>query len=120
MKNHELHHGCDDCQSISKGFTGGGPLLFQFIYALAIGIILSPFSGGVIILIIFIIIFEIYFIYCTGTKHWHPEDRIVVIGAFVLGFVVGRLIVGDLDPVRPFYHKYPRRHRYRRRMFHYR
>ena len=103
-------------QPINRGFVGNAPPLFQFLLAFSIGLILSPLSFGVIFLIIFIIIWEIYFIcVCGGPKNWPVFERGAIIGAIVLGFVIGRIIIGDLEPVRPFYHEYPHRCRYRRR-----
>ena len=96
----------------------GDAVLFQFIFYFAIGLILAPFSFGFVIVLIFIILYEIWYANSVGTDKYYGFERGALIGVFVLGFVIGRIIIGDDDPIRKYYHKYPRRQHYRNRRFH--
>ncbi len=108
---------CVQMKSNDLGFVNGAPILFQFIFAFTIGFIVSPLSFGLLLLLVFIVIFEAYFILSVGGHHWKPW-RGAIIGAYIFGFIIGRIVFGDNDPIRCTYDEYPHRHRYRKRRYH--
>lgn len=62
------------------------------------GIVLSPLSNGLAYLIGSIVIWEII-IYFASSK-WSPVMRLIYIIFGFLGFYIGRLIIGDDEPLR--------------------
>jgi hypothetical protein len=88
-----------------RGYT----ILFQIISAFTLGIIFAPWSKGLIFLIIFILCYEaIYFNYYVNICNL-PYNRyffLVRFGVFcatLLGWLIGRSLMGDLNPLRSKY-----------------
>ena len=71
--------------------------LGQTITAVGIGILLSPFSAGLIYFIIFIIVYEALYYYWTGGKStlWGLDTRAGVIFGSIFGWLLGRQFVLD-------------------------
>lgn len=69
--------------------------LGQTIAAVGIGILLSPYSAGIIWFLIFIILYEaLYYYYTGGTSTlWQSETRIGVIFGSIFGWLLGRQFV---------------------------
>lgn len=67
----------------------------KFLLAFTVPLILSPWSYGPLFAVIMIIILEFIIIMMTwGTKDYHPEVRVGVILCAILGWIVGRTIIG--------------------------
>ena len=66
--------------------------MYNVIFALVWGIILSPWSRGVFWLIVSIVVYEILlYIFTKGDpKYWSVQTRCACICAAVLGFIIGR------------------------------
>ena len=74
---------------------------FQFTFAFVLGLIFSPFSWGLLFLIIFFVIWELMlFAYYRDYSFDYFTSRAVIIAAYFLGFIVGRLAIGDHYPAR--------------------
>jgi len=71
------------------------PVLASFLA----GLLFSAVSFGIVYLIIFLIIWEIfYFGYLdVNDRKWSLDDRVLVIFAALLGFLVGRFFHDDDD-----------------------
>ena len=66
---------------------------FQVILSLAIGILLAPFSWGIMYTVLFVIIFEAYVF--TVTSIYPPSvammDRVIINLVFFFGWILGRI-----------------------------
>lgn len=75
--------------------------LFQIIVAFIIGVALSPFARGILFLVIFILIFELWFAGTTGYSGINSFLRPGLILWAFFGFLLGRtLICADWNPIR--------------------
>lgn len=78
----------------------------SFILAFTSGILLSPFSAGLIFLLFFILLFELITAVNTRLRHpWSVEMRALIIFGALLGFIIGRTVIQDKDPFQGFYNK---------------
>jgi len=66
-----------------------------------VGIVLSPLSNGLLYLFIGYIITEI--LVYNMCKNYKPGLRLIYLLFGILGFFIGRAIIGDDDPVRMYY-----------------
>lgn len=77
--------------------------LFQTILAFAIGIIFSPFSRGIIFLVITILLFELWYCWSDNEPYGGINRALrpgLILWAF-FGFLVGRTFVSDdWNPIR--------------------
>jgi len=66
--------------------------MYQVIFAVTVGILLSPWSSGLFFLIVFTLIYEIVFYLFTFGKpeYWQLETRLAVIYGYFFGWIVGR------------------------------
>lgn len=80
-------------------------VLYRCIIYFTIGLFIAPWSAGIVWLILFIIIFEIFlaiyrrqdlFNYNEG---YYLFDRVALCAAPILGFIVGRTVIGDTNPL---------------------
>lgn len=73
--------------------------LVQLILAFTLGILLSPWSYGLLYFLLFLIAYEIVLVYMTEAQvpYWRIETRLGVIAASILGFIIGRVLVGFPD-----------------------
>lgn len=85
--------------------------LMTSVIAFLFSFVLSPFSWGVLIFLIYIVVYElVIFIICQGARmkdsktnriwcdcDWDPGERLIVIIFTLLGFSLGRLLV-YIDP----------------------
>ena len=71
-------------------------LLYQLVVSATAGIIFSPWSYGLVYYIIFIIVWEILYGLCHyySSNEWSPFERLGIIFAGFLGWIVGRYLVG--------------------------
>ncbi len=74
------------------------------------GFLFADWSWGIVYLIAFLIVFEIfYYIYCyayKGFDDWNLMIRIGIIAGAIMGFLIGRHIIGKNDhekSMREFY-----------------
>lgn len=76
--------------------------LVQIIVSFAFGIIFAPYSYGFIYLVIYLFLYEvIYFIFTRGEyPYWTPLFRFATVAASLLGWIIGRVIVGWKNPFR--------------------
>ena len=96
----------------SKSFLDpkGYSPVFQIIIAFSIGVIASPFSNGLLFLLIVAFILELINAYRTDADYCH-ENTLLRGGLFLysfFGFIVGRsFCCGDWDPLRGDYKNDP-------------
>lgn len=71
-------------------------LLYQIIFAVAMGITFSPWSYGLVYYIIFVMIWELLYGYFLSFDFnvWNPLERLGVVLAGFLGWIIGRNAVG--------------------------
>ena len=71
--------------------------MFQVIFSLAFGIILAHWGSGLFFLVVFLIFYELaYYIFTGGNPlYWDHFTRVGVIMASILGWIVGRSLLGD-------------------------
>lgn len=72
----------------------------QLLMGFCIGLIFSPWSYGWLFFVIFLIVWEL--LYGIATK-WHPSrwnlyERLLVLAVSLLGWVIGRMLVGYNQP----------------------
>lgn len=74
--------------------------LMQIIVAFAIGILFAPYSYGFLFLVIYLIIYELVYLYFTRGcyPYWSPLFRAAVNASSIYGWIIGRTIVGWRNP----------------------
>lgn len=72
----------------------------QILIAFLTGFIFSPWSLGFLYFILFLIFYELMVIYYTNCSepYWKIEVRIGILASSMLGFLLGKLIVGANNP----------------------
>jgi hypothetical protein len=72
----------------------------QCILGFCSGLIFSPWSYGFIFFLLFLIVWEVLYAYATKMhpSQWGIVERIIVIEIAILGWVIGRLLVGYTKP----------------------
>ena len=73
----------------------------QLVSALCLGILFSPWSWGFLYFIGFLLLYEVitaYFTWCQA-PYWNMMTRLGVIAASLLGFILGRILVGYNNPL---------------------
>lgn len=75
--------------------------LAQLIASFCLGVLFSPWSWGLQWFIAFLIVYEILAIYFTrcDSLYWKANIRIGVVAASLLGFILGRILVGYNNPL---------------------
>lgn len=76
--------------------------LVQLVVAFAFGVIFSPFSYGPLFFIIWLVLYEFAYAYYTNTEcpYWRLFFRVALIMASILGWLIGRTVVGWRNPFR--------------------
>jgi hypothetical protein len=76
--------------------------LAQLISSFCLGVLFSPWSWGLVYYIAFLLIYEILSAYYTWCQlpYWRLSTRLGVIAASLLGFILGRILVGYNNPLR--------------------
>ena len=82
----------DNCKYSCRNY----PL--DLLLALSFGILLSPWRTLLILFVIFFIGYEIGFYYILQHR-WYPDIRAGVILAYILGWIIGRTVMGYDDIV---------------------
>lgn len=77
----------------------------QIILAFAFGLIFAPFNKGFLYLIIFFVISELVMLtyYMNAQIRYPGITRIGVIGAGILGFIIGRIVIEDHHLEKAYY-----------------
>jgi hypothetical protein len=72
----------------------------QLIIAFLTGLIFSPWSYGWLFFIIFLLVWEILYAISTEChpNQWILKERILIIVVSILGWMIGRIIVGYTNP----------------------
>jgi len=80
-------------------------VLFQIVVTILLGIILSLFSTGLFIYIVFYLLFELLYAYRRGFRYTQEEliTRFSIFLWGLLGFLFGRYAIGDNHPFRAHY-----------------
>ena len=94
-----------DIQSNIYDPSGYTPL-FQIIFAFVLGILFSPYSKGILFLVIFILLFELWYSYYNNFDYYgiNGSLRPALILYSIFGFLVGRTFVClDFNPIRGDY-----------------
>lgn len=78
------------------------PEIAQILASFALGILFAPWSWGPLYFITFLIAYEIVCGYFTRGQapYWRLEARVGILFASILGFIIGRTLVGHQDPFR--------------------
>ena len=86
-------------------FSGYYSPLFQIIVSVVLGIIFSPFSLGFLIFLAVYIIMELWYAQLRGFRYTPAEIsmRFLVFLMGLLGFLYGRITIGDLNAARHHY-----------------
>ncbi len=81
------------------------PILFQLILSFVVGLILAPFSQGLLLWLVYVFVFEAIYIYQTNLHYCTQSTavRLGVLCAGLFGFILGRTLVGDPQPLRGSY-----------------
>ena len=72
----------------------------QIVVAFVAGIVFAPYSYGFIFLLIYLIAYEIVYLFFTRGcyPYWDSLFRVAVIAASIYGWIIGRTIVGWRNP----------------------
>jgi hypothetical protein len=88
-------------KNIANGFRSD--FEFQVIFSFALGLLLAPFSWGLIFTILYVIFYEVYVILVTAS--YPPSikmmDRVVINLFFIFGWVISRIIYCDESGFEP-------------------
>jgi hypothetical protein len=78
-----------------------------FLSSFVLGLILAPWSLGIVYVIAIIIFIELFMALCTllTPPYWYFHIRIGIIFAGIFGYIVGRTIIFDKDPFNLHRHK---------------
>lgn len=76
--------------------------LMQVIIAFALGVIFSPFSYGFLFFLLYLVVYELAYLFFTRgcCPYWGFLFRGAVIGASILGWLLGRIVLGWRNPFR--------------------
>jgi hypothetical protein len=80
---------------------------YQIVLSFGAGLFFSVWSTGIFLLVLFLISFELFYgliIRNFSVKYF--IIRIAIIGAYLLGWLLGRIVIGDNAPIRLFYNDY--------------
>ena len=76
--------------------------LVQIVVSFVFGLILAPYGYGFIYFLIYLLAYE--FVYLLATQgcnpYWGPVFRLGAVSASILGFLIGRIILGWKNPLR--------------------
>ena len=85
-------------------YIGKDKLLYQATFSFGLGILLAPLSAGLFILVLFILLFEMFYFFVVQTFTFEQLIiRMAVITSYIIGWFIGRIIIGDTAPVRLFF-----------------
>lgn len=92
----------DSFEGTPIGRYGYGSVLFWIVFTLVIGIIFAAFSFGFIYFILFWVVWFIGYSMLVDFDYpiWRMFTLMGVFFTGLTGFLVGRYLVGDLDPFR--------------------
>ena len=78
------------------------PVAAQAVVGFAVGMMFSPYSVGIEFVLSFAVAYELFVYAITEGKapYWRLSDRIFVVSAYLLGWIMGRALAGWLDPFR--------------------
>lgn len=95
-----------------------GEFSYQLATAFALGMIFSPFSKGLFYLVLFIILFEIFLLwFCYNrNENYPPHKRILLVVIYIVGFIIGRIVIGSDKLTEMEYEEYYDNHRGRQRV----
>lgn len=85
-------------------YVGIDKVVYQVTFSFGLGLFFAPWSGGLFILILFILSFEL--IYGMIIQKFTVEQfmiRIAIISSYFIGWLLGRVVIGDTKPVRLFF-----------------
>lgn len=76
--------------------------MVQVVSAFAVGVIFSPWSRALLLFITLLVVYELLYFYSTSFSlpYWRLEGRAAILMASILGFILGRTLVGFDDPIR--------------------
>ena len=76
--------------------------LMQLILAFALGVIFAPYSYGFAFFFVFLVVYEFFYATFTNLQDpfWSPFLRISVVAVSLFGWIIGRYIVGWVNPLR--------------------
>jgi hypothetical protein len=91
---------------VVKDYLYSGPeqLPYELVVSFGLGLLFSVWSWGLFLLIVFVILIEL--VYVLIVQEFTVEYllvRVAIIGAYVLGWAVGRISIGDRRPFRYYY-----------------
>lgn len=71
--------------------------MYQILFSLCYGILISPWSGGLVFLIFWTLIYELLiYIFTKGNpRYYNVFTRTGVIYSYFLGYIIGRTLLGD-------------------------
>lgn len=76
----------------------------QITVSFGMGILFAPWSTGLFLLVLFLLLFEL--VYCLIVQKFTMEHlliRLAIVSGYIIGWVLGRLVIGDTSPFRMFY-----------------
>lgn len=75
------------------------PVAAQLVVGFFIGVLLSPYSTGIVYVIAFFVVYELLIYVITEGKppYWNFYDRLGIVCAYLLGWVSGRALNGSVD-----------------------
>ena len=73
----------------------------QSIWSFCLGLLFSPWSWGFLYYLIFLFLYEVATAYMTSCQppYWCFMSRIGIVASSLLGFIIGRIIVGYKNPL---------------------
>lgn len=75
--------------------------LFQYIVSFCVGVMFGAISLGFVWMLIFLVIYEVYYVFATGGEYpyWVGYSRVSNFLLSIIGWILGRYIMLRLDPV---------------------
>ncbi len=77
---------------------------YLIVFSFALGLFFAPWSTGLFLIVLFLIIFELLVgMIIQEITIEYLAIRLAIVASYFLGWLLGRIVIGDCRPIRPFF-----------------
>jgi hypothetical protein len=85
-------------------YVGIDSVIYQVIFSFTLGLFFAPWSIGLFVIVFFLLLFELTYGLIVQIFTWEQlVIRITIVSAYFLGWLLGRIVIGDTKPIRMFF-----------------